>query len=112
MGDDPLLTALVGLRDRLDAVADEFHEEIGELRTEVGALRTEVRELRAEMSARFDRVEDRVTRLRDELDLSMGRMDEVESARESSSATHRQLWRLYRRLQTDVDELKDLKGGK
>ena len=41
----------------------------------------------------------------------MGRIDEVEAARESSSATHRQLWRLYRRLQTDVDELKDQKGG-
>ena len=51
MSDAPLLAALIGLRDRLDAVADEFREEIGE-------LRGEVRELRAEMSARFDRIEE------------------------------------------------------
>ena len=130
MSEDPLLAALIGLRDRLDAVADEFREEIGELRIglrdqlegvaeefreEIGGLRVEMRAeiggLRAEMSVRFDRLEDKMTRLRDELDVAMGRIDEVEAARESSSATHRQLWRLYRRLQTDVDELKDQKGG-
>ena len=126
MSADPLLAALIGLRDRLDAVADEFREEIGglriglrdqlqgvaeEFRQEVGELRAEIGGLRAEMSVRFDRIEDKMTRLRDELDVAMGRIDEVEAARESSSATHRQLWRLYRRLQTDVDELKDQKGG-
>lgn len=64
MSDDPLLAALIRLRDRLDAVEDEFREGTGE-------LRAEIRELRAKMPARFDHVEDKLTRLRDEFDLSI-----------------------------------------
>ncbi len=95
MSDDPVLAALLRLQQSVVTVGVE--------------IRHEVAELRADMSARFDRVEDKLTRLRDEVDLAMGRLDEVGSAAEGSSATQRQLWRLYRRLQTDVDELKDRK---
>lgn len=58
MGDDPVLAALLRLQQSVVTMGVE--------------IRHEVAELRADMSARFDRVEDKLTRLRDEVEPGHG----------------------------------------
>ena len=106
MSDDPLLAALIGLRDRLDAVADEFHEE----------LRDELTKLRVEMMGRFERVENRLTVIQDDIAVNMGGISTVFDRQvgirkefDGLSTESQALHRMIKRLQTRVDELEQKK---
>ena len=106
MSEDPLLAALIRLRDPLDAVATKFHEE----------LRDELMKLRVEMMGRFERVENRLTVIQDDIAVNMGGISTVFDRQvgirrefDGLSTESQALHRMIKRLQTRVDELEQKK---
>ena len=109
MSDDPVLAALGRIEAGVVALGQE-------LRGEMTQLRVEVTQLRVETMGRFEKVENRLTMIQDDIAVNMGGVStvfdrQVGMRKESDglSTESQALHRMIKRLQTRVDELEQKK---
>ena len=103
MSDDRVMEALARLENGLA----KLENSVAGLEAGQARLEREVTRLRVDSMTRFETIEDRLTAIREDIGVNMGRADLAADTAGHNRKELGQLWRMIQRVQTRVDHLEN-----